>query len=107
MGTRDFQAGPSRIGRKLARWRRRVKNETLVGAIMVFLGIVIMLVALTLGVVLPSATLRQVQSNVFLVGVFLTPPFFTVGGMVLIILGKMHSESETRKTMSNIEGSTP
>jgi uncharacterized BrkB/YihY/UPF0761 family membrane protein len=103
MGTRDFQASLSRTGRKLARARRGVKNETLVGAIMVFLGIVVMLIALTLGVVLPTATLQQVQSNVLLVGIFLTPPFFTVGGMVLIILGKMHSESETRKTMSHIE----
>jgi hypothetical protein len=105
MGTRDFQAGLSKVGRRLAKERRRVKNETLVGAIMVFLGIVIMLIALTLGVVLPTGTLRQVESNVFLVGTFLTPPFFTVGGMILIILGKMHSESETRKTMSPIQGS--
>ncbi len=75
-----------------------MKNETLLGALMVFLGIVIMLIALTLSVLLPTATLLQVQSNVVLVGTFLTPPFFTVGGMVLIILGKMHAESESRKT---------
>ncbi len=93
------------MSRRLAGGRKRVKNETLVGAIMVFLGIVIMLIALTLGVVLPTAILQQVQSNVFLVGAFLTPPFFTVGGMVLIILGKMHSESETRKGLIPSQGS--
>jgi len=80
--------------------RRKVKNETLVGAVMVFLGILIMLLALTLGVVLPPATLQQVQGDVLLDGVFLTPPFFTIGGMVLIILGKMHAESETRKGLT-------
>ncbi len=80
--------------------RRKVKNETVVGAIMVFLGILIMLIALTLGVVLPAASLRDVQGDVLLVGIFLTPPFFTIGGMILIILGKMHAESETRKGLS-------
>ncbi len=74
-----------------------MKNETVVGGVMVFLGIVIMLIALTLGVVLPAGTLRDLQGDVLLDGVFLTPPFFTIGGMVLIVLGKMHSESETRK----------
>ncbi len=74
-----------------------MKNETVVGGVMVFLGIVIMLIALTVGVVLPAATLRDLQGDVLLDGVFLTPPFFTIGGMVLIVLGKMHSESETRK----------
>ncbi len=64
---------------------------------MVFLGIVIMLIALTLGVVLPTSTLEQVQSNVLLVGIFLTPPFFTIGGMILIILGKMHADAENRR----------
>jgi len=102
MGTRDFQSGLRRAGQRLARVRsRKTKNETLLGALMVFLGIVIMLIALTLGVVLPTATLQQVQSNVVLVGAFLTPPFFTVGGMVLIILGKMHSESESRKVLTS------
>jgi hypothetical protein len=80
--------------------KKSVKNETVVGAVMVFLGIVIMLIALTLGVVLPAATLRDVQADVLLDGIFLTPPFFTIGGMVLIILGKMHSESETRKGLA-------
>ena len=100
MGTRDFQDGLHKARHRLAQGREKVKNETLLGAIMVFLGIVIMLVALTLGVVLPTASLREVQSNVVLVGAFLTPPFFTVGGMVLIILGKMHAESETRKVIT-------
>ena len=77
-----------------------MKNETVVGSVMVFLGIVIMLIALTLGVVLTAASLRDLQADVFLDGVFLTPPFFTIGGMVLIILGKMHSESETRKGLA-------
>ena len=77
-----------------------MKNETVLGALMVFVGIVVMLVALTLGVVLPEETLRQVQSDVVLDGVFLTPPFFTIGGMVLIILGKMHAESETRRGLA-------
>ena len=74
-----------------------MKNETVLGALMVFVGIVVMLVALTLGVVLPEEALRQVQSDVVLDGVFLAPPFFTIGGMVLIVLGKMHAESETRR----------
>ena len=74
-----------------------MKNETLIGGIMVFLGILVMLIALTLSIVLPTATLQQVQSNVVLVAAFLTPPFFTVGGMIMIILGKMHYESERRK----------
>jgi len=74
-----------------------MKGETLLGAVMVFLGIVVMLIALTLGVLLPTATLEKVQGNVFLVGAFLTPPFFTVGGMVLIVLGKMHADSESRR----------
>jgi len=82
--------------------KARVKNETLVGAVMVFVGVVILLIALTLGVILPAASLRDVQSNVLLDGVFLTPPFFTIGGMILIILGKMHSESETRKGHSQL-----
>ncbi len=67
---------------------------------MVFLGIVIMLIALTLGVVLPTNTLEQVQSNTILVGTFLTPPFFTIGGMILIIFGKMHADSESRRLAS-------
>ncbi len=74
-----------------------MKNETVLGGVMVFVGIVIMLIALTVGVVLPAGTLRDVQSDVLLDGIFLTPPFFTIGGMVLIILGKMHAESETRR----------
>ena len=85
---------------KLLGARKRVKNETLVGAIMVFVGVVILLIALTLGVILPAASLRDVQGDVLLDGVFLTPPFFTIGGMILIILGKMHSESETRKSLA-------
>ena len=80
-----------------ARASGRMKGETLLGAVMVFLGIVVMLIALTLGVLLPTATLEKVQGNVFLVGAFLTPPFFTVGGMVLIVLGKMHADSESRR----------
>jgi len=79
-----------------------VKNETLVGAVMVFVGVVILLIALTLGVILPADSLHDVQSDVLLDGVFLTPPFFTIGGMILIILGKMHSESETRKSLSQL-----
>ena len=79
--------------------RIELKNETLFGGFMVFLGIVVMLIALTLSVVLPTASLEEVQSNMFLVGTFLTPPFFTVGGMILIILGKMHADSESRKTL--------
>ncbi len=74
-----------------------MKGETLLGAVMVFLGIVVMLIALTLGVILPTATLERVQGNMFLVGAFLTPPFLTVGGMVLIVLGKMHADSESRR----------
>ncbi len=80
-----------------ARASGKMKGETLLGAVMVFLGIVVMLIALTLGVLLPTATLEKVQGNVFLVGAFLTPPFFTVGGMVLIVLGKMHADSESRR----------
>ena len=85
---------------RVVRGSRKMKNETVLGALMVFVGIVVMLVALTLGVVLPEATLREVQSDVVLDGVFLTPPFFTIGGMVLIILGKMHAESETRRGLA-------
>ncbi len=84
---------------------KRTKNETLLGGLMVFLGIVIMLIALTLGVILPTNTLEQVQSNMVLVGTFLTPPFFTIGGMILIILGKMHADSE--KIRAAAEPATP
>lgn len=66
---------------------------------MVFVGIVIMLVAITLSVVLTTDTLTQVTSNMLLQGIFLTPPFFTVGGMVLILLGKMHAESDNRRVL--------
>ncbi len=83
-----------------ARARGKMKGETLLGAVMVFLGIVVMLIALTLGVVLPTPTLEKVQANMFLVGAFLTPPFLTVGGMVLIVLGKMHADSESRKLVN-------
>ncbi len=79
----------------------RMKGETLLGSVMVFFGIVVMLIALTLGIVLPTGTLEQVQSNVFLVGTFLTPPFFTIGGMILIVLGKMHADSDTRRIAQN------
>ncbi len=98
MGTRSFQ-GSSKPGHR-TRAGRNMKNETLLGSFMVFLGIVIMLIALTLGIVLPTPTLEQVQSNMLLVGTFLTPPFFTIGGMVLIVLGKMHADSESRKALT-------
>lgn len=67
---------------------------------MVFVGILILLVSLTLSVVLNTATLAQVQTNQYLMGTFLTPPFFTIGGMLLIILGKMHTEHESKPTLT-------
>jgi hypothetical protein len=67
---------------------------------MVFIGIVILLVSLTLSVVLNTQTLTQVQTNQYLMGTFLTPPFFTIGGMLLIILGKMHTEGENKPALT-------
>ena len=77
-----------------------MKLETAFGTVMVFIGIVILLVSLTLSVVLNTDTLTQVQTNQYLMGTFLTPPFFTIGGMLLILLGKMHAEHEERPRLT-------
>jgi F0F1-type ATP synthase assembly protein I len=77
-----------------------LKLETWFGSLMVFTGIVIMLTALTLSIVLTSGGLVGVTGNALLEGIFLTPPFFEVVGLILIILGKMHAQSEERKVQT-------